>query len=145
MNKPISVNQYLGTFVSPRQDGNARRATRPTAVATRATGCRASSPPSSLTAARFLSRLAISILSGRQAGYFNALNCDSSHRSRHAWARALRSADRGIVSCFLPRYHEERERKRERDRLNSGALYRSEKWAGFRRSIGLFISVALRL
>lgn len=131
-------------FVSVRQEGNTghvcmcvRVCAMGPVVAADATGCRASSP-SSLTTARFLSRLAISILSGRQAGYFNALNCDSSHRSARMGARVTQ---RGIVWCFISRYHEER-----------GivltpvcALYRGEKWAGFRRNIGLFISAALRL
>lgn len=62
---------------------------------------------------------------------------------RHAWARALRSADRGIVLCFLSRYQGGKESSFLF--LNPGALYRSEKWAGFRRNIGLFISAALRL
>lgn len=126
-------------FVSMRREGNvyASCIREGPAVAAGATGCRASSP-SSLTAARFLSRLAISILSGGQAGYFNALNCDSSHRSARMGARVTQ---RGSWDCFVFSIGISREKKD----LNSGALYYSEKWTGFRRNIGLFISVALRL
>jgi len=62
----------------------------------RPAGCK---PSSSLflTATRFLSRLAIFILTNRQAGYFNVLNCDSSHRPARTSAHTLRAS----WDCFV--------------------------------------------
>jgi len=137
-NKSITINRYLGTFISAALSGKHVSCVHGGGPRSPfdATGCRASSS-SSLTAAHFLSRLAISILSGKQAGYFNALNCDSSHRSARMGARVTQH---GSWDCFAFSLSIEISR---RYRLNSGALYRSEKWGGFRRNICRAVSNVL--